>query len=72
MTTALEYSPETYTVVAMYKRLVVGIALISPPPDEAYITYLAVKSGWENSGIAQYVRLPETARIVDSLKNDQA
>ena len=56
----------------MYKRLVVGIALISPPPDEAYITYLAVKSGWENSGIAQYVRLPETARIVDLLKNDQA
>lgn len=39
----------------MYKRLIVGVAIISPPPDEAYITYLAVKSGWENSGIAQYV-----------------
>jgi len=55
VTAALEDSPETYTVVAMYKRLVVGVAIISPPPDEAYITYLVVKSGWENSGIAQYV-----------------
>jgi len=55
VTAALDDFPETYTVVAMYKRLVVGVAIISPPPDEAYITYLAVKSGWENSGIAQYV-----------------
>jgi hypothetical protein len=53
VTAALDHSPETYTVVVMYKRLVIGVALISPPPDEAYITYLAVKSGWENSGIAQ-------------------
>ncbi|KAF8322487.1 hypothetical protein DL93DRAFT_2050299 [Clavulina sp. PMI_390] len=53
VSTALEYHPEKYTVVAMYRRVVVGVALISPPPDEAYVTYITVKEGWKNAGIAK-------------------
>ncbi|TFY54025.1 hypothetical protein EVJ58_g9105 [Rhodofomes roseus] len=48
---ALEYSPEKCTVVATYKKLVVGAALLSSP-QETYITYLSVRAGWENSQIA--------------------
>ncbi|KAF9025355.1 hypothetical protein BDZ89DRAFT_1092638 [Hymenopellis radicata] len=48
---SLDYWPERCTVVATYKRLVVGIAIISSP-TETYITYLAVKAGWDNSQIA--------------------
>ncbi|KAI0825783.1 hypothetical protein BC629DRAFT_1275565 [Irpex lacteus] len=48
---SLDYSPEKCTVVAVYKKLVVGVALISSP-QETYITYLAVKPGWENAQIA--------------------
>jgi len=48
---ALHFSPEKCTVVAVYKQLVVGAAFLSSP-QEAYITYLAVRSGWENSQIA--------------------
>ncbi|KAI0705242.1 hypothetical protein BC835DRAFT_1261536 [Cytidiella melzeri] len=48
---SLEYSPERCTVVAMYKRMVVGVALLSSP-QETYITYLAVKPGWDNAQIA--------------------
>ncbi|KAJ8695043.1 hypothetical protein PTI98_007666 [Pleurotus ostreatus] len=48
---SLDYSPERCTVVACYKRLVVGVAILSSP-QETYITYLAVKTGWEGSKIA--------------------
>ncbi|KAF7796838.1 hypothetical protein EIP86_008022 [Pleurotus ostreatoroseus] len=48
---ALQYSPEQCTVVASYKNLVVGVALLSSP-QETYITYLAVKPGWDNAQIA--------------------
>ncbi|KZT70764.1 hypothetical protein DAEQUDRAFT_165365 [Daedalea quercina L-15889] len=48
---ALHYSPAKCTVVATYKRLVVGAAFLSSP-QETYITYLAVRSGWENAQIA--------------------
>jgi len=48
---ALHYSPERCTVVATYKHLVVGVALLSSP-IETYITYLAVRPGWENAQIA--------------------
>ncbi|OCH96331.1 hypothetical protein OBBRIDRAFT_787413 [Obba rivulosa] len=48
---ALHYSPERCTIVATYKRLVVGVALLSSPV-ETYITYLAVRPGWENAQIA--------------------
>ena len=51
---SLEYCPEKCTVVATYRHLVVGVALLSSP-QETYLTYLAVRAGWEDSGIATYV-----------------
>jgi hypothetical protein len=51
---SLQYSPERCTIVACYKRIVVGVVLLSSPL-ETYITYLAVRSGWENARIATYV-----------------
>ncbi|TDL24096.1 hypothetical protein BD410DRAFT_786791 [Rickenella mellea] len=48
---SFQYSPERCTVVATYKRLVIGGAFLSSP-QETYITYLAVRSGWEGSQIA--------------------
>ncbi|KAI1793494.1 hypothetical protein LXA43DRAFT_218154 [Ganoderma leucocontextum] len=51
VTDSLDYSPEKSTIVAMYKQLVVGAAFLSSP-QETYITYLAVRSGWESSQIA--------------------
>ncbi|KAJ3849613.1 hypothetical protein EV368DRAFT_75604 [Lentinula lateritia] len=51
---SLDYSPEKCTVIASYKKIVVGVAIMSSP-RETYITYLAVKHGWDNSNIATYV-----------------
>lgn len=51
---SLEYTPERSTVVAQYKKIVVGVAII-PSPIETYITYLAVKSGWDKAQIARLV-----------------
>ena len=51
---SLDYSPERCTIVAMYKKMVVGVALLSSP-QETYITYLAVKPGWDNAQIATLV-----------------
>lgn len=51
---ALHYSPERCTVIATYGHLVVGAAFLSSP-QETYITYLAVRAGWENAQIATYV-----------------
>ncbi|KAJ7860443.1 hypothetical protein B0H14DRAFT_576761 [Mycena olivaceomarginata] len=48
---SLEYSPERCTIVAAYNRLVVGVVIISSP-RETYITYLAVRAGWDNAQIA--------------------
>ncbi|KAI5124270.1 hypothetical protein M0805_005119 [Coniferiporia weirii] len=48
---SLRYSPEQCTVVATYRHLVVGAACLSSP-EETYITYLAVRAGWESSQIA--------------------
>ncbi|TFY72440.1 hypothetical protein EVG20_g559 [Dentipellis fragilis] len=48
---SLQYQPEQATIVALYKRLVVGCAFLSSPL-ETYITYLAVRPGWENAQIA--------------------
>ncbi|KAF9219705.1 hypothetical protein BS17DRAFT_372672 [Gyrodon lividus] len=48
---SLQYSPERCTVIAMYGQLVVGAAFLSSP-QETYITYLAVRAGWDNSQIA--------------------
>lgn len=51
---ALHYAPERCTAIAMYGHLVVGAAFLSSP-QETYITYLAVRAGWENAQIATYV-----------------
>ena len=50
---SLDHFPERCTVVACYKRLVVGVAILSSP-RETYITYLAVRAGWDNARIARY------------------
>ncbi|KAF9966959.1 Cysteine-rich protein 2-binding protein [Mortierella alpina] len=50
MTEALQY-PE-YSVVVLYRRLVVGCAFMTP---EGYITYVAVSAGWEKAGIGQFM-----------------
>ncbi|CAG8500249.1 16628_t:CDS:2, partial [Funneliformis caledonium] len=39
-----------FSIVTMYKRLIVGCGFMTP---EAYITYIAVAPGWEKSGIGQ-------------------
>ncbi|KAF8998499.1 hypothetical protein BDQ17DRAFT_1247609 [Cyathus striatus] len=49
---SLDYWPEKCTVIATYKKLVVGLAILSSP-QETYITYLAVKAGWDKSQIAR-------------------
>ncbi|KAI8070464.1 hypothetical protein BC940DRAFT_296166 [Gongronella butleri] len=41
-----------YSIVALYKRCVVGCAFMTP---EAYITYFAVLPGWERAGIGQFM-----------------
>lgn len=43
--------PELSTVIATYKLLVIGVAILRSP-QETYITYLTVKPGWDNSQIA--------------------
>ncbi|KAK7687796.1 hypothetical protein QCA50_009015 [Cerrena zonata] len=48
---SLQFSPEKCTIVATYKKLVVGCAFLSSP-QETYITYLAVRPGWEGAQIA--------------------
>ncbi|KAG6861261.1 hypothetical protein C0995_002069 [Termitomyces sp. Mi166 len=49
---SLDYYPERCTVIASYKRLVIGVAILSSP-RETYITYLAVRAGWDNARIAR-------------------
>ncbi|KAF8319208.1 hypothetical protein F5887DRAFT_1033845 [Amanita rubescens] len=44
--------PDRCTIVATYKKMVIGVAILSSP-QETYITYLAVKVGWDNSRIAR-------------------
>lgn len=50
-----------FSVVALYKRCVVGCAFMTP---EAYITYIAVLPGWDGAGIGQYVYLSQKRRHV--------
>ena len=57
---SLLYSPEKCAVIALYKKVVVGVALISSPV-ETYINYLVVRTGWDNSQIATYVSLSFTS-----------
>ena len=53
---SLDYSPEKATIVAMYKKIVVGVAILSSP-RETYITYLAVKAGWDKAQIGRLVAI---------------
>jgi hypothetical protein len=64
---SLDHMPERCTVVAVYKKLVVGVAILSSP-RETYITYLAVKAGWDNAGIARYVS-SDSICIINLLDN---
>ncbi|ORZ23101.1 hypothetical protein BCR42DRAFT_403984 [Absidia repens] len=41
-----------FSVIALYKRCVIGCAFMTP---EAYITYFAVMAGWERAGIGQFM-----------------
>ncbi|KAJ3411944.1 Hsp90 cochaperone shq1 [Chytridiales sp. JEL 0842] len=41
-----------YSIVALYKRLVVGCAFMTP---EGYITYIMVRPGWERGGIGRFM-----------------
>lgn len=66
VTSSLAYFPEKCTVVALYKRLVVGAAFLSSPV-ETYLTYLVVRSGWECSGVARlFLFYPETNPFIDT------
>ncbi|KAF9045354.1 hypothetical protein BJ165DRAFT_1346914 [Panaeolus papilionaceus] len=49
---SLGYWPEKATVIAVYKKVVVGAAILSSPL-ETYITFLAVRPGWDKSQIAR-------------------
>jgi len=51
VTDSLDYNPKQCTIVATYRKLVIGAAFLDSP-IETYITYLAVKPGFENSQIA--------------------
>lgn len=62
---SLQHVPERATIVAIYKHLVVGCAILSSPV-ETYITYLAVRAGWENVQIATYAALSSILEIVDT------
>lgn len=46
-----------------YKRLVIGVAVLKSP-QETYITYLAVKPGWDNSQIATSVQMPRITKMI--------
>jgi hypothetical protein len=39
-----------FSIVALYKRYVVGCAFMTP---EAYVTYITVVPGWEKAGVGQ-------------------
>jgi ribosomal protein S18 acetylase RimI-like enzyme len=46
-----------FTVVALYKRLVIGCGFLVPDVghNEAYISFLAVRPDWQRSGIATFM-----------------
>lgn len=49
-------------MVAMYKKVVVGVAILSSP-RETYITYLAVKAGWDKARIGRSVAMFQGFRL---------
>lgn len=46
-----------FSVVALYKKLVVGCAFLVPDVghNEAYVSFMAVRPGWERAGIASFM-----------------
>lgn len=63
MSDSLEYQPEKATILAVYKKIVVGVAILKSP-QETYIMYLAVKAGWDKSQIARYVSRAEGSKYI--------
>ncbi|QRV88690.1 GNAT family acetyltransferase [Ceratobasidium sp. AG-Ba] len=51
---SVRWEPEQCSVVALYKNLVVGCAFLSETV-EPYVTYIAVRAGWEGAGIATFM-----------------
>ncbi|KAL1919337.1 uncharacterized protein VTP21DRAFT_2030 [Calcarisporiella thermophila] len=43
---------QDFSIVALYKRLVIGCAFMTP---EGYVTYIAVAPGWDRVGIGQFM-----------------
>jgi len=46
-----------YSVVALYKKLVIGCGFLVPDVgyNEAYISFMAVRPSWQRSGIASFM-----------------
>lgn len=46
-----------FSVVALYKKLVIGCGFLVPDVgfNEAYISFMAVRPGWQRSGIATFM-----------------
>lgn len=46
-----------YSVVALYKKLVIGCGFLVPDVgfNEAYISFMAVRPGWRRSGIGTFM-----------------
>lgn len=46
-----------FTVVALYKKLVIGCGFLVPDVshNEAYISFLAVRKEWQRAGIASFM-----------------
>ncbi|KDN47050.1 hypothetical protein RSAG8_03827, partial [Rhizoctonia solani AG-8 WAC10335] len=51
---SVKWEPEQCSVVALYQKLVVGCAFLSETMDP-YVTYITVRAGWEQTGIATYM-----------------
>lgn len=46
-----------FTIVALYKKLVVGCAFLVPDVshNEAYVSLMTVRTGWQRCGIATFM-----------------
>lgn len=46
-----------FSIVALYKKLVVGCAFLVPDVGHnvAYVSFMAVRNGWQRSGIASFM-----------------
>ncbi|KDN47048.1 hypothetical protein RSAG8_03825, partial [Rhizoctonia solani AG-8 WAC10335] len=51
---SVKWEPEQCSIVALYQKLVVGCAFLSETMDP-YVTYITVRAGWEQTGIATYM-----------------